>query len=120
MNSYLIIAGAYLLLLNLITSYRVFRSEDYSFLQKFIQFMILWLLPFISLFVVTHFLNQTPVRLSQRLSKYKLLLSIPAFFILLKLERTSMSSSNSNYGHGALSSEELIYENGSSYGGGGD
>ena len=43
---------------NLYTSYRVFKSCDYEKNQKMYQLVIIWALPFIGIFLVLFFLDQ--------------------------------------------------------------
>ena len=42
---------------NTYTSYRMFKSDGYETLQKVFQFVMIWCIPFIGMFMVLFFLN---------------------------------------------------------------
>ena len=84
--NYIYYIGTYLILVNIVTTYRVLRVEDYEVTQKIIQFILLWTIPFLGLFIVTYFLNQEPIILSEKMKKYKLILKILLFPWLTKIK----------------------------------
>ena len=119
---YLYYIATYLVLLNIVTTYRLIKSEDYEVSQKLIQFILLWILPLLGTLVVTFFLNQEPIVLSEKMSKFRIILKILLFtwFIKVVFQRKNNSLHGvSNEGHGAEVNDIRIYENSGSMGEGG-
>ena len=122
---YLYYIVVYLVLLNIITTYRLIKSEDYEVSQKIIQCILLWILPLLGVLVVTFFLNQEPIVLSEKVSKFRIILKILLFPWFIKIVFQGKNNSLygvSNEGHGAEVNDIRIYENSGSMGegGGGD
>jgi len=82
---YINYAIAYLVLLNIVTTYRLLKMGDYEISQKVIQFILLWILPFFGTLLVTYFLNQSPIILNEKLSKIEIVLKILFFPLLIKI-----------------------------------
>jgi len=61
--------GTYVLLLDLITSYRLYKDELYEPWQKAVQFVIIWMLPLLGAFFIAVLLNRT-VDATVKLPKY--------------------------------------------------
>lgn len=92
---YLYYIVTYLVILNIVTTYRLFKSEDYEINQKIIQFILLWTIPLLGVLVVTFFLNQEPIILSDKMKRYKIILQILLFLWLIKIK----SHGNKNIGN---------------------
>ncbi|MCF6206938.1 MAG: hypothetical protein L3J47_08640 [Sulfurovum sp.] len=50
----------YVLLFNTITTYRLLKDDTYETIQKIIQFILIWCVPFIGAMFVSYFLNAIP------------------------------------------------------------
>jgi|GEM_PF-4740075 TRAP-type C4-dicarboxylate transport system permease small subunit len=61
---YLYYLAIYLVFINIVTTYRLVKTENYKVTQKIIQFILLWALPIIGVFIVVFFLNQEPIVLN--------------------------------------------------------
>ncbi|WP_294966968.1 hypothetical protein [Sulfurimonas sp.] len=83
---YIYFIATYLVLLNIVTTYRLLKIEDYKVTQKIIQFILLWTIPLIGVLIVSLFLNQEPIVLSKKMQKYKIILKILLFPWLIKIE----------------------------------
>ena len=59
MEIYLVLFAMYVLILNVVTSYRLYVDEGYEKWQKWIQTFLIWLLPFIGAVIVSVMLNRT-------------------------------------------------------------
>jgi len=55
---YIYILATYVVVLNTITAYRLFKDEDYNITQKLMQFLVIWIVPIFGSFLVAHFINQ--------------------------------------------------------------
>jgi len=111
----------YFVILYIVTTVRLFRSDSYSMIQKIIQFCIIWFIPAIGVIVVALFLNQEPIKLKKSSFLKKLFLSL--FFV--EIEKRSISDypdSNGNYIDNGYIGDYNIYDNCSFGGcdGGGD
>jgi len=106
MNILLVVAIAYIVLLNLITSYRLFRDDYYNTLQKSTQYLLVWSLPIVGSFIVIHFLHEE-IDVSK---KYPWIVRIVAGLFMLKLTKdvngigypTSMNDNGENEGTGFI------------------
>ena len=103
----------YLLILNIITTIRLIKSNELESFQKTIQILIVWLLPILGVFLVSHFLNDYPVIIKNNNLKYFLfkLLSFPFLIKVTKIPKdkpNDMSSANS------YTSTDISYGGGSS------
>ena len=83
MNILLVVAIVYIALLNLITSYRLFRDDYYNTLQKSTQYLLVWSLPIVGSFIVIHFLHEE-IDVSK---KYPWIVRIVAWIFILKLTK---------------------------------
>ena len=83
---YLYYIATYLVLLNVVTTYRLLKTEDYESIQKIVQFIFLWTIPLIGVSIVTFFLNQVPIVLNKKMQKYKVILKVLLFPWLIKIE----------------------------------
>ena len=98
MKNLIIIFGVYLLLLNIVTSYRVFKSDSYSLLQKIFQFFLIWLLPLIGSIIVASFLNSLSNTSISIAKKHPMISSLLAFLFFIEFKQISGFPSNSNLG----------------------
>jgi len=102
--NYLYYTAIYLVLLNVVTTYRLLKTGDYEFIQKVIQFILLWTIPLIGVATVTFFLNQVPIILNKKMQKYKTILKVILFPWLIKIESNeSKNIGNSDAGYQAES-----------------
>ena len=98
--NYIYYIAIYLILVNIVTTYRLFKIEDYEVTQKIIQFILLWTIPLLGLFLVTYFLNQEPMILSEKMQKYKVIckiLLLPWFIKIKSDESRSIGNSDAGY-----------------------
>ena len=58
MNTLFIIAIVYMVLFDVITSYRLYADEYYNQIQKTLQYLLIWVLPLVGSFTVAFFLRQ--------------------------------------------------------------
>lgn len=93
---------SYIILLNIVTSYRLYISTDYELFQKTIQIIIIWVIPFLGAILISFFLNQIPIVLTKKYKKFSLLLRILFFPFMIKIEKRKgnfyYDGSNENYG----------------------
>ncbi|SFV53684.1 hypothetical protein MNB_SM-4-387 [hydrothermal vent metagenome] len=97
---YIYYMSTYLILLNIVTTYRLLKAEDYEVTQKTIQFILLWTIPFLGVLIVTFFLNQEPIILSEKMQKYKIILKVLLFPWLIKIksnENKDIGNSDAGY-----------------------
>ena len=97
---YFSIFSIYIVLLNLVTSYRLFRDEYYNTLQKSMQYLFIWCLPIAGSFAVAFFLNQD----MQKKRKYPWIVRVVAGLFMVKLVKDTHgfgypSSMNDNGGY---------------------
>jgi hypothetical protein len=99
---YLYYMAIYLALLNIVTTYRLLKTEDYESTQKIIQFIVLWTIPLIGVALVIFFLNQIPIVLNNKMKKYKIILKILLFPWFIKIKSSGNKDiGNSNAGYQA-------------------
>lgn len=99
---YLYYIATYLVLLNIVTTYRVLKTGYYESTQKIVQLIFLWTIPLIGVSTVTFFLNQAPIVLNKKMQKYKIILKILLFPWLIKIESNGNKDiGNSNAGYQA-------------------
>jgi uncharacterized protein YacL len=109
---------AYLVLLNVVTTYRLLREDNYETIQKTIQFILLWILPLLGALLVTFFLNQSPIILNEKMSKIEIILKILFFPLFIKIGSKRKSNSLNNINNQGY--EAGIYESSGEGSGGGD
>lgn len=95
LNYILISLLAYLLLFNTVTTFRLVRSDMYNPTQKVFQSLAVWLLPLLGSVIISHFLNDEPVVLSDKASKYVLMIN----YLLLPLMVKVKSNLDDNIGN---------------------
>jgi hypothetical protein len=73
----------YIVIVNLVTSYRLVIDEYYDNVQKTIQLLIIWLLPLLGAAIIAWFLNENKSELVGMCKKYPKLSTFfgKAFFI---------------------------------------
>ena len=97
---YLYYVVTYLVLLNVVTTYRLLKSEDYETIQKIVQFILLWTIPLLGVTLVIFFLNQIPIVLNEKMRKYKTILKILLFPWFIKIKSNGnkdIGNSSSGY-----------------------
>jgi hypothetical protein len=95
MQNILIPFVLYVLLLNLIASYRLYRDELYEPWQKGVQFLLIWLLPLLGGMIVSVFLNRT---LESQIQMPKYLVWAGGLFFLNNNSMQGYPSSMNDYG----------------------
>ncbi len=94
---YLSYVVTYLVLLNIVTTYRLLKTENYEVSQKIIQFVLLWAIPFFGVFIVTFFLNQDPIVLNKKIQKFRIILKILLFPWLIKIKSSASKEIGNSY-----------------------
>ena len=113
---YILIILLYLLIINIITTIRLIKSDEYEISQRVIQTLLIWLLPLIGIFMVSHFLNDNPIVVKDNWIKYFIIkiLLIPFLIKVIKLPKGHYNDiSSSNY----MTTADASF---SSFGSGGD
>ena len=59
MKTIVIIFMIYILLLNILTTYRIYKDELYEPWQKAVQFLLIWCVPLIGALLIASMLNRT-------------------------------------------------------------
>ncbi len=80
--------GAYVVLLNMVTSYRLLRDEVYSLLQKTVQMLFVWFVPLIGAVTVSYFLNQIPKPAKQWWQRNWLTAGVLSLLLHIRYART--------------------------------
>ena len=93
---YLYYIATYLVLLNIVTTYRLLKTEDYKAVQKTVQFILLWTIPLLGVLIVTFFLNQEPIVLNKRIQKFKIILKILLFPWFIKIKANGNKDINNS------------------------
>ena len=99
MNILLIVLIVYIVLLNIITSYRLFKDDYYNGVQKSMQYLLIWCLPIVGSFPVAFFLSQD----MDRNKKYPWIVRAVTGLFMIKLVKDTQgfgypSSMNENGG----------------------
>ena len=102
--TYLVITGIYLLLLNIIATLRLSKSELNEKAQKVFQTILIWILPLIGAVIVSMLLNQEE---PMELKKKNILKSILLFIFIVKIKK--YKSKKEYKGYGETESPEDIY-----------
>lgn len=76
----------YLLLINAITTIRLVESDLFESTQKVFQTILIWFLPFFGAALIANFLNEEPLVLSKRASKYALILKFLLWPFMIKIK----------------------------------
>ncbi|QOP41395.1 hypothetical protein [Sulfurimonas marina] len=102
MNGILIILVIYLFLFNIITTFRLFKTDMYDSFQKSVQILILWIIPLMGAAFIAHFLNDEPLVLSEKFQKYVLLIKFLLLPFMIKVSSNlDKEIGNSNDGYQA-------------------
>jgi len=112
----------YLFTLNIITTIRLIKSAEPESFQKIFQILIVWLLPILGVFLVSHFLNDNPIIVKNNNLKY-FLLKLLCLPFLIKIAKTQKSKSIDISSSNLYTSTDIFYGDiggGYSSGGGGD
>jgi len=112
----------YLFTLNIITTIRLIKSAELESFQKIFQILIVWLLPILGVFLVSHFLNDNPIIIKNNNLKY-FLLKLLCLPFLIKIAKTPKSKSIDISSSNSYTSTDIFYGDiggGYSSGGGGD
>ena len=99
----LVVVIVYIVLLNLITSYRLFRDDYYTTWQKSTQYLLVWSLPIVGSFIVIYFLHEE-IDVSK---KYPWIVRVVAGLFMLNLTKDAYvtrysSSMNDNGGNDCI------------------
>jgi hypothetical protein len=101
--TYIVLAIIYLFFLNIVTTFRLLKSELYEKSQKVFQTILIWLLPLIGALFVSMLLNQHE---AIELKNKNILKSILLFIFIVKIKK---NKNNENRGYGETESPEDIY-----------
>ncbi len=102
MITLILILFVYLFLFNSITTYRLLTSDMYEPTQKIFQSIVVWLLPFLGTAIIAHFLNDEPIILSKKVSKFILILKFLFSPFMIKIKSNLDNSiGNSSAGYSA-------------------
>lgn len=115
METIIVITLIYFILLNVITSYRLIKSNGYEKKQKFYQILIIWLIPILGVILVSSLLNDEKVKISKDLPKIPSRVLELLFLIFLVNYNTYSVDEDGN-----ISLDETSSSFGSSDGGGGE
>lgn len=102
--TYIVLSGIYLLLLNIIATLRLSKSELNENPQKVFQTILIWVLPVIGAVIVSMLLNQDE---PLELKKKNILKSILLFIFIVKIKKDK--SKKEYKGHGETESPADIY-----------
>jgi len=100
---YLSIFFIYIVLLNIITSYRLFRDDYYTTWQKSIQYLLVWSFPIVGSSIVIYFLHEE----IDASKKYPWIVRVVARLFMLNLTKDAYvtrysSSMNDNGGNDCI------------------
>ena len=119
---YLYIFIIYLTIVNLFTSYRLIKDEYYNPIQKSIQLLIVWLVPFLGAMIVSHFNTEEKRELKGIYKKISWLSRVGAALLFIKLyskrEILIIENNHADYCDGWY--ETNLVETGFGESGGGD
>ena len=102
--TYIVLAVIYLLILNIVSTLRLSKSELNEKPQKIFQTILIWMLPLIGALLVSMLLNQDE---PMELKKKNMLKSILFFIFIVKIKK---DKNKKNYkGYGETESPEDIY-----------
>ena len=101
---YLVLIATYLLILNVVATIRLSKSELNEKTQKVFQTILIWILPLFGAIIVSMILNHHE---PMELKKKNLLKSIVLFIFLVKIK---IDNTTKEYkGHGKTATDEDIY-----------
>lgn len=112
---YIYLVIIYIILFNIVTIYRLIRTDMYSKTQKIFQTIIIWLLPLLGAAGISSFLNDEPIVVSEKMSKYILIFKFLFLPFMIKF-KTKLDDDIGNYNTGGND----VYAGAESTGGGGD
>jgi len=93
---------SYVAIVNIVTTYRLIFCDIYEVSQKLLQLLLIWLLPLIGSVIVASVLNTEPVKLSEKASRYSLLLKwllLPLFIAIESDIDDDSGDINQGYAH---------------------
>ena len=96
MMTYILILIVYILIVNLITSYRLISDDFYNKIQKIIQLIIIWILPLLGVTIIAWFLNQNNVELIGLWKKYPKISAILGKLVFIKITKKDYVSGYSS------------------------
>ena len=111
---YIYLVIIYIILFNIVTTYRLIKTDMYDTTQKIFQTVIIWLLPLIGVGGIASFLNDEPIVLSEKMSKYILIFKFLFLPFMIKF-KTKLDNDIGNYNTGGSDINAV-----ESIGGGGD
>ena len=112
---YLYLVIIYIVLFNIVTTYRLIKTDMYDTTQKIFQTIIIWLLPLVGAGGISSFLNDEPIILSEKMSQYILILKFLFLPFMIKF-KTKLDDDIGNYNTGGND----VYAAAELTGGGGD
>ena len=97
--SYIYLVIIYIILFNIVTTYRLIKTDMYGMTQKIFQAIIIWLFPLLGAAGISSFLNDEPIVLSEKTSKYILVLKFLFLPFMIKF-KTKLDDDIGNYNTG--------------------
>lgn len=113
--TYIYLVIIYIVIFNFVTTYRLIKTDMYDTIQKIFQTIIIWLLPLLGAAGITSFLNDEPIVLSEKMSKYILIWKFLFLPFMIKF-KTKLDDDIGNYNTGGND----VYAGAESTGGGSD
>jgi len=104
----------YIILFNIVATYRLIQTDMYDATQKIFQAIIIWLFPLLGAVGISSFLNNEPIVVSERMLKYILILKFLFLPFMIKF-KTKLDKDIGNYNTGGSDINAV-----ESIGGGGD
>ena len=106
---YLVLTVTYLLILNVIATIRLSKSELNEKTQKIFQTILIWILPLIGSVIVSMLLNQYEPMESKKKNVIKSIL----FFIFIVKIKKDKQKEYQGYGERNLANDDTMYTGGS-------
>lgn len=100
MSNIAILLVTYLLVFNIVTTARLIKSDFYTSMQKLFQLLLIWFLPLIGATLISHFLNDEPLFVSKKASKYILFIKFALLPLNIKV-KTKIDDGIGNYAQDA-------------------
>ena len=92
---YIILIVIYLIVLNIVTTSRLLKSDLYEKYQKVFQTIFVWLLPFLGPMIVSMFLNEyEPIELNKK----SIIKSIIFYIFIVKIKKIDKKKNIQGYG----------------------
>ncbi len=106
---YLVLIAIYLLILNVIATIRLLKSELNEKTQKIFQTILIWILPLIGAVTVSMLLNQDEPIESKKKNIFKSIL----FFIFIVKIKNDKDKDYQGYGQSNSANDDTMYTGGS-------